>query len=214
MKKLTTVLVSASVLSLVGCGAPVGIFPLSVESIVMADAGHIGARSATIDLTHAFEAQAKVHRWVKEDVVNYHVTLAEVAPGSQAIVAGDEAFKAQDFADAMEGGLSVVLTSSSSKAKFTGLSAGKKYAAFIVVEGREKGSSDPLRILNQQQGYQVQGQFIDFTGENDFNDSQSIAATPKLDDVAFSGTGRVSIDQVTDGTYLQPTGPVTGTPEN
>lgn len=213
MKKITPLILAASVLGLVGCGMPAGLPSVSETPMVVADAGNEGAKSATIDLTHAFEAQAIVHRWVKADVVNYHVTLAEVAAGKQAKVAGDDAYMPLGFADAKENGLSIVLTSTTSKARFTGLKAGKKYAAFIVVEGRKNGTQDALQILNRQQGYQVGGRLIDFTAENDVDDDQSIQASITLDEVTFSGKGRVSIDKVNDGSYVNG-GPISGGPEN
>lgn len=214
MKKIATLILAASVLGLGGCGMPAGLSSLSVAPEVVADAGNAGAKSAIIDLKEAFAAQATVHRWVLEDIVRYNVTLAEVSPGSEAVVAGDETFLALGFADAKAGGLSAALTSAASKVRFTGLKAGKMYAAFIVVEGRKKGSGDPLKILNKTQGYLVKNQLIDFTGGNDLEESQRITASIRLDDVPFSGTGEVAIDDVTDGTYSNPTGPVSGAPVN
>jgi hypothetical protein len=207
-------LVSAAAIALVGCGLPAGIPSVSTPSEIVADAGHGGARSAVIDLRHAFATQAQVHRWERADVVEYHVTLAELKTGSSAQVAGDESFQAAGYADAKTGGLSVRLSAAQSKARFTGLLAGRQYAAFIVVKGRKNGTADPLSILNHQQGYRVPGQVIDFTGAQDVENFQTISATLTLDDVLFAGTGDVTIDEVVAGGYTDPIEPVDGAPVN
>lgn len=205
---------AVAALALAGCGSPVGLAPAAERPLGVADAGHGGGRMATVDLTHAFAAQALVHRWVKEDVFRYHVTLVEQAPESTAFVAGDPEFRAPGFADAKAGGLAVTLTALQRQARFTGLSAGKRYVAFVVVEGRKHGSTDPLTILNKQAGYEVLGQAFDFTGGQDVEDSQAITATIRLDDVTFDGKGQVAIDGVTPGSYQNTTEPVSGHPVN
>lgn len=213
LKKTSLLLASAAAIALVGCGAPAGIpSATSTSTEIVADAGHRGGHSAVIDLRHAFAAQAVVHRWELADITDYYVTLAEVKPGSTPTIAGDATYQPDGYADAKPGGLSVQLSAAQSRARFTGLLAGRQYAAFIVVQGRKNGSADPLTILNKDQGYLVQGQLIDFTATQDIESFQTITATITLDDVLFSGTGDVAIDEVVSGGFADPEDPVDGAP--
>lgn len=201
IKQLSGIVLALSVAGLTGCG----MMPTSTgapgSTLAVAQVGQHGA-TVTLDFGQGIATQA-VHRWVKDDVVRYHVYLRDVTAGL-----------AIDANDKLPGVpvLDTGVAKDRAGVKFAGLSFGKKYHAYVQIMGNEGGVDDAalLEVLNKQSrdeegvGYVV----YDFTDPQDIDDNQSGTVNLRFDDVAFNGKGGLTIKGPEDGEYVNaPGGP-------
>lgn len=181
--------------------APTG---TTIAYAVMKDSGMNGDRTATVELatpvSAGFATQAIVHKWVREDIFQYDVTLKVFDADTNGYVDFSPALVVSVRQKDAGGGLN--------QAVFTGLSHGKKYRASIVARGNNGGTAADT-VLNANTDTHVD---YDFTAYQDVEDTLTQHAKITFDAVAFNGTANTVITGPDDGTYSNPTGnPTTST---
>ncbi|HEY9856291.1 MAG TPA: hypothetical protein V6D05_11170 [Stenomitos sp.] len=175
---------------------------LAFSNAVIKDAGLKGNRTLAIQLADptvsGYTSQAIVHKWVKNDIFQYEVTLKHFDDNSGSYV---------DFSPAV----TVVVPQKGAngamdKAVFTGLSQGMKYRTEIVAKGNNGGTAADL-VLNSKVPTTAD---YDFTATQDVEDTLSQSVVITFDPVAFNGSANTVITGPSDGTYSNPNGTPTG----
>jgi hypothetical protein len=191
-KKLSAMALALSVAGLVGCGvmpgAPVAI---TAEPYAVAAMGEHG-NAVTLDFAEGLAVQATVHRWMKTDIIRYDVLLQEVLNPE----AGNDQFQQVGAVVAVDPGKAGV--------KFTGLSHGKRYRAYVKVMGNKGGDAALTLHPMNLDTYETEGEgyvVYDFIGNNDIEDNQKQTIRLKLDAKSFSGTGDLAIVGPEDGEF-------------
>lgn len=192
-KQLSGLVLALSVVGLTGCGTmPFAPQNAPESPVALAVVGQHGA-TVTLDFHQGFAAQA-VHRWVPADIVRYDVVLMDVTAGLPGIEV-----LTKDVAKDKTG------------VKFSGLSFGKKYHAYVQIKGNEGGvATNPLLTLNQSTQSQAGiGHVVyDFTALQNIDDNQSGTVELEFDTVTFDGKGGLTIVGPADGQYVNdPAGP-------
>lgn len=198
MNKLGVAILS---LSLMGAGCAVQVpaatksAPVMMAGAKIMDSGLKGDRTVSVQLqdpmASGYSAQSIVHKWVKNDIFQYVVTLKiyNAATGNY-----------DDFSPA----LSVVVPQKGGnfdRAVFTGLSQGAKYRTCVVAQGNNGGTAADI-VLNSHTSAYVD---YDFTATQDVEDTLSGAAKIIFDTVAFNGSATTIIQGPDDGTFSNPT---------
>lgn len=159
------------------------------DNVAQADSQEGGDRTLRINLLPAkdatFAAQSVVHRWVGNDVFEYLVTLRT---GGADLVT-----------------IPVLVKNAQTQAVFSHLKIETTYTVKIVALGNIGGTA-PSQIINSQNP--ATGTVL-FTGSNDVENTKTLTVQVTLDSVVFDGSATVSIGQ-TDGSYLNPASPATG----
>lgn len=178
-KQISTLALALSVAGLVGCGvAPTAQIATTGDRFVVETVGQHG-RNVSLNFGEAISTQA-AHRWVKDDIVHYEVTLMKRG--------ADDAFTRV--------GTPTIVTPDKAGVNYKGLSHATLYRVDVKIMGNVGGiATDTLIHLNEgtMKTEGVGHVLYDFTKSQDINDDQSKTIRLQFDSVAFEGKGGLAI---------------------